>query len=314
MIVHYSIQNLPAFTNAIITIGTFDGVHSGHRQIIQLMKTEAANAGGETVIITFDPHPRKVIGNGEAPVLLLNTLQEKIELLEKAGIDHLVVVAFTEAFARQTAEEYIADFLVKTFNPHSIIIGYDHRFGKDRKGNFQLLEEKGREFNYHVKEIPAQMLEEVAISSTKIRDSLLHGDIATANSCLGYSYFFSGKVIQGNKLGRTIGYPTANIKIEDEDKLIPGNGVYTVEIEIKNQKSKIKNFTGMMNIGVRPTIDGINRVIEVNIFDFDDDIYGEMLTIILRKHLRSEKKFSGLEELKAQLAEDKKDTIAFFKQ
>ena len=304
MIVHNSIQNLPAFTNAVITIGTFDGVHTGHQQIIQLMKTEAAKVGGETVIITFDPHPRKIIKPGEPPILLLNTLKEKIELLEKAGIDHLVIVAFTETFANQTAEEYIDDFLVKTFHPHSIIIGYDHHFGKGRKGNIKLLEEKGTELNYCVKEIPAHMLQEAAISSTKIRTALLNGDIATANSCLGYSYFFSGEVIQGNKLGRTIGYPTANLKIEDEDKLVPGNGVYAVEIN--------QNLKGMMNIGVRPTIDGINRVIEVNIFDFNTDIYGETLTITLKKHLRSEKKFFSLEELKVQLAEDKKDTIAFF--
>lgn len=190
MTVHNDIQNLPAFTNAIITIGTFDGVHTGHQQIIELMKTEAAKANGETVIITFHPHPRKIIKAGDAPVLLLNTLEEKIELLGKSGIDHLVIVPFTETFSNQNAEEYIADFLVKTFHPHSIIIGYDHHFGKGRTGNYQLLEEKGIEFNYHVKEIPVHMLQEIAISSTKIRNSLLSGDIEIANACLGYSYFF----------------------------------------------------------------------------------------------------------------------------
>jgi riboflavin kinase/FMN adenylyltransferase len=301
MTVHNDIEKLPGFTNAIITIGTFDGVHTGHQQIIELMKTEAAKANGETVIITFHPHPRKIIKAGEAPVLLLNTLEEKIELLGKSGINHLVIVPFTEAFSNQSAEEYIANFLVKTFHPHSIIIGYDHHFGKGRTGNYQLLEEKGIEFNYNVKEIPVHMLQEIAISSTKIRNSLLSGDIETANACLGYSYFFSGKVIEGNKLGRTIGYPTANLQIENEDKLIPGNGVYAVEIQ---------NLKGMMNIGVRPTVDGINRVIEVNIFDFDKAIYDEVLTVTLKKHLRSEKKFSGLDELKNQLAKDKQDALA----
>jgi riboflavin kinase/FMN adenylyltransferase len=310
MIVHNDIDKLPRFTNAVITIGTFDGVHTGHQQIIRLMKTEAAKVSGETVIITFHPHPRKIIKPGDKPLFLLNTLEEKIELLEKAGIDHLVVVPFTEAFANQTAEEYIQDFLVSTFHPHSIIIGYDHHFGKGRKGNYALLKEKGIEFNYHVKEIPAHLLQEVAISSTKIRNSLLSGDIETANNCLGYSYFFSGQVIAGNKLGRTIGYPTANIQIETEDKLTPGNGVYAVEIQ--NSKVKKQKLGGMMNIGVRPTIDGLNRVIEVNIFDFDADIYGDTLTITLIKHLRSEKKFDGLEELKKQLAKDKQKALEAF--
>jgi len=312
MIVYNNIHGLPLFTNPVITIGTFDGVHTGHQQILQLMKAEAAKVNGETVIITFHPHPRKIIKPGEPPIFLLNTLEEKIELLERSGIDHLVIVPFTEAFANQTAEEYIADFLVKTFHPHSIIIGYDHRFGKGRKGNYRLLKEKGSEFNYTVKEIPAQMLQEVAISSTKIRNSLLNGDIETATNYLGYPYFFSGKIIEGNKLGRTIGYPTANIQIENKDKLIPGNGVYAVEIKIQNPRFEIENFIGMMNIGIRPTIGGIDKVIEVNIFDFADDIYGEILTITVKKHLRDEKKFSGLEALKSQLVKDKKDTINFF--
>jgi riboflavin kinase/FMN adenylyltransferase len=310
MIVHNSIAQLPVFSNAIVTIGTFDGVHSGHQQIIRLMKEEAAKVNGETVIITFHPHPRKIVSGGESPVLLLTTLEERIELLAKAGIDHLVITPFDEAFAEQTAEAYIKEFLVKTFHPHTIIVGYDHRFGKGRKGDYRLLEEKAISFNYLVKEIPVHMLQEVAISSTKIRTALLQGDINTAANCLGYSYFFSGKVTEGNKLGRTIGYPTANISIEDEEKLIPGNGVYTVEIG--RRSSVVGRLHGMMNIGIRPTVDGTRRTIEINIFDFDETIYGEKLTIVLRKHLRAEKKFNGLEELKAQLAEDKKNSLAFF--
>jgi riboflavin kinase/FMN adenylyltransferase len=317
MIVHNNIAQLPVFTNAIVTIGTFDGVHTGHQQIIQLMKQEAARVKGETVIITFHPHPRKIIAGGGSAVLLLNTLEERIQLLEKAGIDHLVVTPFNEAFADQTAEAYIEEFLVKTFHPHTIIVGYDHRYGKGRKGDYTLLEAKAAEFNYRVKEIPAHMLQEIAISSTKIRTALLNGDIATANNCLGYAYFFSGKVAEGNKLGRTIGYPTANIEIEDEEKLIPGNGVYAVKIQIENYKSdsyriQIADLKGMMNIGTRPTVNGTKRTIEVNIFDFDETIYGKKLTISLHKRLREEQKFNGLEALKAQLAKDKQASLDFF--
>ena len=303
MKVHYDIQQLPLFRNAVITIGTFDGLHNGHRKIIELMQSEAARVDGETVIITFDPHPRQVVAKEKAPLFLINILEEKIELLEKVNIDHLVVIPFTEAFANQTAEAYISDFLVNTFHPHTIIIGYDHRFGKGRRGDYKLLEDKAAEYHYEVKEIPVYMLQDITISSTKIRAAILQGDIDTATNCLGYDYFFSGIVVTGNKLGRTIGYPTANIQITDENKLVPGNGVYAVLIN--NEKLKIKNLGGMMNIGVRPTVDGTKRLIEVNIFDFDKDIYGETITITLKKFLRSEVKFNGLDALKAQLAKDK---------
>lgn len=303
MQVHYNITQLPAFNKAVITIGTFDGLHSGHRQLIDLMKTEAASISGETVIITFDPHPRQIIASQQGPIFLLNTLEEKILLLQQTGIDHLVVVPFTEAFANQTADEYIKNFIVNTFHPHTIIIGYDHHFGKNRGGNYKLLEAKAAENNYTVKEIPGYMLQSITISSTKIREALLADDIITANKFLGYDYFFSGKVIEGNKLGRTIGYPTANLQIEDECKLIPGNGVYAVTVTMDDGRQMTKK--GMMNIGVRPTVDGTKRVIEVNIFDLNEDIYGERLTITLKKHLRSEVKFNGLEELKDQLAKDK---------
>ena len=308
MKVHYDIQHLPLFRNAVITIGTFDGLHNGHRKIIELMQSEATSVDGETVIITFDPHPRQIVAKEKAPLFLINTLEEKIGLLEKVSIDHLVVIPFTEAFANQTAEAYISDFLVNTFHPHTIIIGYDHRFGKGRSGDYKLLEETAAEYHYEVKEIPVYMLQDITISSTTIRAAILEGDIETATNCLGYDYFFSGKVVEGNKLGRTIGYPTANIQITDENKLVPGNGVYAVLIN--NEKLKIKNLGGMMNIGVRPTVDGTKRVIEVNIFDFDKDIYGETLTITLKKFLRSEVKFDGLDALKEQLAKDKEAALA----
>ena len=307
MKVHYDIQQLPAFQNAVITIGTFDGLHNGHRKIIDLMQSEADRVNGETVIITFDPHPRQIVAKEKSPIFLINTLEEKIGLLQKANIDHLVVIPFTAEFANQTAEAYISDFLVNTFHPHTIIIGYDHRFGKDRMGDYKLMEAKAAAYNYIVKEIPVYMLQDAAISSTKIREAILQGDIDTARNYLGYDYFFSGKVIAGNKLGRTIGYPTANLQIEDKNKLVPGNGVYAVTI--KNEELKINNLGGMMNIGVRPTVVGTTRVIEVNIFNFDQDIYGETLTITLKKYLRSEVKFNGLGALKTQLAKDKEAAL-----
>ncbi|MGG9971671.1 bifunctional riboflavin kinase/FAD synthetase [Ferruginibacter sp. SUN002] len=309
MQVHHNIKSLPGFRKAVITIGTFDGLHSGHRQIFDLMKTEAAAINGETVIITFDPHPRQIIASTKQPISLLNTLEEKIFLLDQTGIDHLVVVPFTQSFADQTADEYIDNFLVDTFHPHTIIIGYDHHFGKNRSGNYKLLEASASKNNYIVKEIPGYMLQDITISSTRIRETLLSGNIDTANKFLGYNYFFSGKVVEGNKLGRTIGYPTANIQIEDENKLIPGNGVYAVEVQLQATSHKLQ---GMMNIGVRPTVDGKKRVIEVNIFDFNETIYGEKLTITIKKYLRSEVKFTDLDALKDQLAKDKAAALSVF--
>ena len=314
MTVHTDINTLPVFKNAVVTIGTFDGVHTGHQQILQLMQDEAKKVNGETVIITFNPHPRQVIAARQTELFLLNTLQEKISLLEKYGIQHLVVTPFTEAFSLQSAEEYIEQFLVKTFHPHTIIIGHDHRFGKSRSGNFELLEEKSTQYNYVVKEIPGFMLQNNTISSTMIREALLKGNIETANEYLGYSYFFNGTVVEGNKLGRTIGYPTANLKIEEEKKLIPGNGVYAVEVNgqwsmVNGERQELDRFKGMMNIGIRPTVEGTNRMIEVNIFDFDKEIYGDTLTIHIKKRLRNEQKFNSLEDLKNQLAKDKEQAM-----
>lgn len=307
MTVYTDIQNLPIFKNAVITIGTFDGVHFGHQQILSLMKSAAKQVNGETVIITFHPHPRKIIGANKAPIYLLNTLDEKINLLEKYDIDHLVIIPFTEKFAQQSAEDYIADFLVNTFHPQTIIIGHDHRFGKDRIGDFQLLEDKALKFGYQVKEIPGYMLNDVTISSTKIREALLNGDIEKAHDLLSYDYYFTGKIVKGNQLGRTIGYPTANIQMMDENKLIPCNGVYSVLVS--NENLKINQLGGMMNIGYRPTVDGNERTIEVNLFNFDQSIYDENLTITLKKYLRSEEKFSGLDKLKIQLEKDKQAAL-----
>ena len=312
MKVYQELSTLPPFTNAVLTIGTFDGVHLGHRHIIQQLKETAESIGGETIIVTFHPHPRKIVSSVPGDIKLLNTLEEKIALLDATGIDHLVVVPFNHLFSNLTAEQYIKDFLWKYFKPHTIIIGYDHRFGKGREGDYHLMDQYASSLGFKVKEIPEQLWNEIIVSSTKIRESLLNSDIDTANKFLGYDYFFEGIVIEGNKLGRTIGYPTANLHIDSEEKLIPGNGVYAVCVEIKNQKSKIKNLKGMMNIGFRPTVDGKKRMIEVNIFDFDADIYTQTLKVYVKHYIRGEVKFNGLDELKTQLLKDKESAKESF--
>lgn len=290
---------LPPFQRAVITIGTFDGVHSGHRHILNQLKAEAQRITGETVIITFHPHPRKIVGQSHQ-VHLLNSIEEKIELLTNEGIDHLVVIPFDEAFAEQSAEAYIKDFLVSRIHPHTIIIGYDHRFGKNRTGNYLMLEHYAPELGFVVKEISKKVLNEVAVSSTRIRKALQEGDIIQANELLGYDYFFEGRVIKGNQLGRTLGYPTANLKIQNEEKLLPANGVYAVQVKAGNSMYK-----GMMNIGFRPTVDGKQLAIEVNIFDFDQDIYDSTVRVYVKHFLRAEQRFKGLDALKIQLAQDK---------
>ena len=312
MKVHRDLHNLPQFINAAITIGTFDGVHCGHAQIITQLKKEAEINEGESVIITFDPHPRMILNarKNQQPIKLLNTLSEKIELLSKQKIDHLVVIPFTDEFSNQSAEEYIADFLVAKFHPKTIIIGYDHHFGKNRSGDYKLLEQYQQEFNYDVKEIPAHVLDHVTISSTKIRQALESGDIRTANECLGYDYFFEGKVIEGNKLGRTLGYPTANLEIKDPNKLIPADGIYAVNVNLKKENEATDSFVaesfqqGMMSIGFRPTIGDHKKMIEVNIFDFDENIYGRILRVYVKYFMRKEEKFDNLEDLKKQISVD----------
>ncbi len=309
MKVHDYTKPLPAFHKAVITIGTFDGVHRGHIQILESLKKEADRIGGEMIVITFDPHPRKIVSH--KPLQLINTLEEKISLFQQKNIDHLVVVPFNETFANQPASNYVEDFLIRAFHPATIIIGYDHHFGKDRKGNFRLLEQYAQDKAFKLIEIPQHVVENIAISSTKVREALLTGELQTANDFLGYPYFFEGTVIPGNKLGRTLGYPTANLRIEDADKLIPGNGVYAVDVEVKegqsatNSRQRTISKKGMMNIGFRPTVDGSTRMIEVNIFDFEEDIYGQTLRVHLKKYIRGEQKFNGLDALKEQLGKDK---------
>ena len=306
MQVHRDIENLPVFRNAVVTIGTFDGVHMGHRQVIDKLKTEAKVIDGETVIITFHPHPRKVVSSTILGIRLINTLDEKIELLRQLGINHVVVVPFTDAFANQPAEDYLKDFLIDKFHPHTIIIGYDHRFGRDRQGDYRMLEKNAVKFNYQLREIPKHIMENISISSTNVREAILHSDIATADKLLGYEFFFSGIVVHGNKLGRKLGYPTANLKITDEEKIVPGNGIYAVYAQPEGYTERLK---GMMSIGFRPTVDGKKRVIEVNIFDFDKEIYDQTLKVFVKKYLREEIKFDGLEALVKQIDQDKIDSL-----
>jgi riboflavin kinase / FMN adenylyltransferase len=300
MKVYRNLDTLPSFMNAVVTIGTFDGVHLGHQKIIQQVLAESNACGGESVLITFNPHPRKIV-QPEKSLMQLTTMDERIELLKQQGINNMVIVPFTKEFSQQTALQYIHHFLVEKFHPFKIIIGYDHKFGNNREGDFRLLEQYAKEFNYSVKEIDEELIQDAIISSTKIREALLEGNVKLAKTYLGYDYFFKGVVIEGNKLGRTIGYPTANLQMENPDKLVPGNGVYAVTCQLEGE-TRIHN--GMMNIGTRPTVDGLNLMIEVNIFDFDEEIYGRHLKVWLRHYLRSEVKFSGIDALKEQLHKD----------
>jgi riboflavin kinase / FMN adenylyltransferase len=306
MLVHRNTDHLPTFRNAVLTIGTFDGVHLGHQQIIRQLKSEAMAKSGETVILTFHPHPRKVVRGDQDGISLLNTLEEKITLLESHGINHLVVVPFTPEFSRLTAEQYVTEFLVSKFRPAVLIIGYDHRFGQGRSGNYELLEEMGPAHGFEVKEIPEHILNTVTVSSTRIRQDLKEGKLAEANQFLGYPYMLSGTVVEGDKRGRTIGFPTANLRLEDEGKLIPADGVYAVTVSIRGRENI---YRGMMNIGFRPTVGGTRRSLEVHIINFSEDIYGSVLELKLHHYVRREKKFSSLEELKAQLTADQGEVV-----
>lgn len=302
MKVHYNLQDLPPFLNGVITTGAFDGVHKGHQKIISRMQEIAAQIVGETIIITFHPHPRKVTSSIPGEIKQLTSLNERIQLLDKAGIDHLVVVPFDYHFSNLTAQAYVQEFLVEHFHPHTIIVGYDHRFGKGRLGNFDLLKTYGQDFNFSVEQINEQLVGDEIISSTLIREYLTEKNIGKANQLLGYAYFFEGFIVRGNQIGRTIGFPTANLHINDEEKLIPSNGVYAVRVKGACFGDRI--LDGMMNIGVRPTVDGHKKVIEVNIFEFDEDIYEQTITVWVYDYIRGEVKFNGLDELKAQLNKD----------
>ncbi len=306
MQIHRDIEKLPVFKNAVVTIGTFDGVHRGHQKIIQQIKKEAEKQEGESVIVTFYPHPRRLLAPSK-DLQLLNTLEEKILLLQEQQIDHLIVVPFTKAFSQLSATEYISEFLVKKLCPCVLIIGYDHHFGHNREGDIHLLRQMESKYHFKVEEIPEQIIHDITISSTKIRKNLQAGKIAIANELLGYRYFISGKVIHGDRRGRELGFPTANIGVEDPNKLIPADGIYAAKATLLPSLKSTKNglvYNGAANIGHAPTFGGKERRVEVFLFDFDRTIYNETILLQFYDYIRPDQKFSNAEALIAQMHED----------
>lgn len=300
MAVFYNIDDLPAFRNPVITIGTFDGVHQGHKAILREVAHIANEIDGESILITFDPHPRKLLFP-DHPIKLLTPLDKKLQLITGTGITHIVVVPFTKEFSNLSASDYITQFLVARFHPHTIIIGYDHRFGHDRAGNIVLLKQHAAQYNYKVVEIPVQLIDEASISSTRIRNAVAAGKVADAAQMLGHHYSLSGTVVRGRQLGHTIGYPTANIRPDEPEQLVPGNGIYAVYVKWKGHQ-----YGGMLSIGYNPTVTEEKIIhIEVNIFDFDQEIYGETLEIDFVDYLRAEVKFDSMDALKEQLHQDR---------
>src|ERR1700761_5826940 len=305
MKIYHHIDEFVPVKNAVVTIGTFDGVHLGHRKIIERIKQLAKTSGGETVILTFFPHPRMILHPEDQALKMINTMDEKAELLEYLGVDHLIITPFSRDFSNQTAEEYIRDILVNQIGTKKIVIGYDHRFGKDRMGGLAELQQLAPTYGYEVVEIPEQDIHDVAISSTRIRQALLNAEIELANEFLGYPFYITGKVNRGDQIGRTIGYPTANILIEETYKLIPADGIFAVKVILDGQEHK-----GMGYIGHRPTINGMTRNIEVNIFDFNRDIYSQSIRMEFLHYVRGDIKFTSLEDLTIQLGKDKEAVMA----
>jgi len=307
--IYHSPADFKGCPNPILTTGTFDGVHIGHRKIINRLKEIATRVGGETVMLSFNPHPRMVLFPDDKSLKLLNSFDEKLKLLEDAGIDHLIIYPFSKEFSRMTALEYVRDLLVNQIGIHKIVVGYDHHFGRNREGNFANLVEFGNIYNFEVEEISALELNEVNVSSTKIRTALNDGDIEIANEFLGYPYQIQGEVVFGDQLGTKLGFPTANIQADTEYKLIPRNGVYAVECLIRGE-----NFQGMLNIGFRPTLEKTDeKRIEVNLFGFQGEIYGEVIALKLKARIREEQKFNSLEELTTQLHQDKLNALELLK-
>ncbi|ADB36853.1 bifunctional riboflavin kinase/FAD synthetase [Spirosoma linguale] len=299
MIIYQGLDDIQPLPNAVVTSGTFDGVHRGHQIILSRLTEVAQASGGESVLITYWPHPRTVVSNDSQNLKLLTTLEEKIELLDQAGVEHLVVIPFTRSFSELTSEEYIRQILLDKIGTKKLVIGYDHRFGRDREGGFDYIQAHQSEYGFEVEEIPRQDVEAVGVSSSKIRAALNEGNVHTANLFLGRPYNLTGTIVKGRQLGRTIGFPTANMQVDDPAKLIPANGVYAVDVEYAGQ-----TLGGMLNIGFRPTVAGTHQTIETYIFDFDKDIYGEHMTLRFREFLRPEQKFEGLPALVAQLKRD----------
>ena len=301
MKVYTNIDDFKGVENPIVTTGTFDGVHIGHQKIIKEINKIAKTCNGESVLLTFFPHPRLVLFPDGDSLKMIQSQNEKIEALKTAGLKHLIIYPFTKEFSRSSAVEYVRDLLVNKIGVKKLVIGYDHQFGRNREGSLENLKELAPLYDFEVEEIPAQLISDVKVSSTKVRKAVLEGRVEDVNNYLGNPFAISGKVVEGDQIGREIGFPTANILVEDKYKIIPGNGAYAVKIRVAGVW-----YVGMMNIGVRPTVTNENfQKIEVNIFDFSKEIYGEEVTIKVEKRLRSEMKFNSLEELKSQLEEDK---------
>ncbi|MFN3403164.1 MAG: bifunctional riboflavin kinase/FAD synthetase [Cytophagaceae bacterium] len=286
----------PAFP--VVTIGAFDGLHLGHRKILSRLKELSNKHKGESVVVTFWPHPRMVL-LADASVKLLSSLEEKIDLIEATGIEHLIIIPFTKDFSETTSQKFLNDILINTLKTKMLVIGYDHKFGKNREGSFDYLKENASQFGFQVEEISRQDIEDMAISSTAIRESLAESDVKKASEFLGRYYSVRGTVTEGKKLGRTIGYPTANILVKDYEKLLPGDGIYAVRVKVEN-----KSYNGMLSLGNNPTVPGKGRSMEVHIFDFSDNIYFKNIEVFFIDYLRKEEKFSSLEALTAQLKQD----------
>jgi riboflavin kinase/FMN adenylyltransferase len=300
-----SISEFNSNKKTIVTIGTFDGVHIGHQKIIEKLIQESKSSDSESLILTFFPHPRMVL-HETSSIKLLNTINEKSSLLEKMGLDNLVIHPFDKEFSNLSAEEFVKTILVDLFNVQKIIIGYDHRFGKNRAANIENLIEFGEKYGFEVEQISAQEIDSVSVSSTKIRVAITNGNMAVANEFLGYDYLLSGKIIQGKQLGRTIGFPTANLKIKENYKLIPKIGVYIVKSILQE-----KTVFGIMNIGLNPTVNGEDLSIEVHFLDFDSDIYDTEITVSVIERIRHEQKFTSIDLLKSQIQKDKNYAISY---
>ncbi len=304
MKVYYSIDDFQKLENAVVTTGTFDGVHHGHRKILAQLNEVAEKTGGESVLLTFSPHPRMVL-QPDLNLKLLNSQNEKIALLKSTGIDHLIIHPFTTDFSRTSSLDFVRNILVNQIGAKKLVIGYDHHFGRNREGSFEHLKEYGPLYGFEVEEIPAQDVDHTTVSSTKVRRAIEDGTIQIANQYLGYEFPLSGKVVEGEHIGSKLGFPTANLRLSDNLKIIPANGVYAVEVSFP-ARSEQSTLEGMCNIGIRPTFGGKFQTIEVHLLDFSGDIYGQSITIHFHQQLRSEMKFDGPEELKQQLAKDEK--------
>lgn len=321
MKIYRSLDDFKALENAVVTIGTFDGVHIGHQKILTHLKECAKKINGETVLLTFYPHPRLIINPDDDSLRLINDIEEKVSRLSELDIDHLIITPFSRDFSNQTPEEYISNVLVGKLGTKKIVIGYDHHFGKDRKGSLKDLQQYADIFDYSVEQIPEQDINDVAVSSTRIRLALITGDINTANLYLGYPFELTGTVIRGDQIGRTIGFPTANLQVHEQHKLIPAYGIYAVEVHIFDHLQNITTgeyietepyniAKGMGYIGTRPTVDGMNRSIEISLFDFNEDIYGKTLRVKFLHFIRHDERFDSLQEMKDQIKEDERQIRA----